>query len=245
MLAPLLLLLAVPSAEPNEAEKLFRQMEAKVAKATTVECTYKVESNKVEFAMRTVQVRLEGKITLLLGEGNRVRMEMSDESGGMKGKSMVIADGTKMKAVGEGDPVQPREDVPKWLGEAMRAAVARSGVVSTLVLTSRGPADLADLKKEFKIDEHFRVGGFRLGKKEMVDKQEAQVVEYTLTLKMPKNEGMFGEGTFGVSVWIDTKTQLPLKRVLLRGNGWKFTETYTKLEVDGKIAPKQFELPKD
>ena len=231
MLAPLVLLVLLPGADQDDAEKLFRQMEAKLAKAKTIDCTYeaKVEAEKTGTM----------KGTLLLGEGNKIRMEMGGEFGGMKGKFTMIADGTKMKAVGEGIPAQPAEDAPKWLGEAVRASLARAGLMLPFMSASpRSP----DKEKEFKIDEHFQVSDFRLGKKEMVDKHEAQVVQYTLTLKMPKDQKL------DATVWIDTKTQLPLKRVLtstMDGEKKTLTETYTKLEVDGKIDPKQFELPKE
>jgi len=232
MLAPLVLLLVVPGADKDDAEKLFRQMEAKLMKAKTVDCAFdaKVEADKTG--------TLKGAV--LLGEGNKVRIEMSNESGGMKGEETVISDGTKSKASDKGALTT---DVPKWLGEAVRAAVARCGVALLSVLGPR-PADPEKEfpEKEFKIDEHFQVSDFKLGKKEMVNKQEAQAVQYTLTLKKPKKEKI------EVSVWIDPKTQLPLKRVLtgtLDGKKMTITETYTKMEIDGKIDPKQFELPKE
>jgi outer membrane lipoprotein-sorting protein len=241
MLAPLVLLLVLPGADKDDAEKLFRQMETKLAKAKTVDCAYEArfEADKAE------AVTMKG--TLLLGEGNKLRMEWSGESGGMKEKFTMISDGTKMEPYGD--------DIPKWLGEAVRASMARAGVVRTFEYGSplffkwsfpRPP----EPKKEFKIDEHFKVFDFKLGKKEMVDKQEAQVVQYTLKekgtleLKEPK------EGKVEVSVWIDTKTLLPLKRIItimmddMDDKKATYTETYTRQEVDGKIDPKQFELPK-
>jgi outer membrane lipoprotein-sorting protein len=231
MLAPLVLLALLPGADKDDAEKLFRQMEAKMVKAKTIDCTFDV---KVE-AEKTGTM----KGTLLLGEGNKVRMEMAGEFGGMKGKITMISDGTKMKAIGEGAPARPAEDTPKWMSEAMRALLARAGVALPFMMHSPRPPEK---EKEFKVDDHFTVSDFKLGKKEMVDKQEAQVVQYTLMLKMPKEEKV------DASVWIDTKTQLPLKRVFtatMDGKKFTITETYTKMDVDGKIDPKQFELPKE
>jgi outer membrane lipoprotein-sorting protein len=216
MLSPLVLLVLLPGAEPNEAEQLFRQMEAKVIKAKTVECAFdaKVEADKTG----TI------KGTLLLGEGKKCRMEMGIEFGGMKEKFTMISDGTKMKAVIDGKPT-PAEDANLGYVKEMRAAVVH-GVAFTSWSTG------------LPVPVYFRASDFKLGKKEMVDKQEAQVVQYTLThpLLRPKQEAKYD-----VTVWIDTKTQLPLKRVF---NG-TMTETYTKLEVDGKIDAKQFELPKE
>src|SRR5581483_1800247 len=99
--------------------------------------------------------------------------------------------------------------------------------------------------REFKIDEEFKVSDFKLGKKEMVGKQEAQVVEYKT---VPKQQA---DTPFMLTVWLDTKTHLPLKRVAVlvltkdnRKATYTSTETFTKLELDGKIDAKQFELPK-
>ena len=49
-------------------------------------------------------------------------------------------------------------------------------------------------------------------------------------------------------MWIDTKTNLPLKRAIMTQKGddkFTVTETYTKLKLDEKIDPKMFELPKE
>jgi outer membrane lipoprotein-sorting protein len=229
MLAPLMLLVLLPGADKDDAEKLFRRMEAKLAKAKTVECAYEA---KVE-ADKTVTI----KGTLLLGEGNKIRMEVNGESGGMKEKLTMISDGTKVKVIPEGAPARSLEDAPKWMGEAVRAVVARCGVARLVMSTGLAPQK----DKEFNVDEYLQVSDFKLGKKEMVDKQEAQVVQYILTLKL-KDEKV------EESVWIDTETQLPLKRVLITamdGKKMTLTETYTKLEIDGKIDPKQFEPPKE
>jgi outer membrane lipoprotein-sorting protein len=229
MLVPLMLLALLPGADKDDAEKLFREMEAKVAKAKTLDCAF-------DGALETDQ-KGTMKGTLLAGEGNKVRMEMSADLGGMKRKFMVVSDGAKSKAAGDGVPAQPAKDTPKWLGEAVRVGIGRGGVMPVMMATGPGRDE-----KEFKVDDHFQVGDFKLGKKEMVDNREAQVVQYTLTMKQPKEEKI------EASVWIDTKTHLPLKHVFtgtMDGRKVMMTETFTKFEVDGKIDAKQFELPKD
>ena len=226
MLAPLMLLVLLPGADTDDAEKLFRQMEAKLAKAKTVECTYEAKAEGEKAG------RMSG--TLRFAEGNKVRFEVTDELREERVKATLIADGTKMTAVGEGVPKEVK-DVPKWFSEALAASITRSGLV--VVFFFNGTSEKPD---EFKVDEQFRVAEFKLGQKERVGDREAQVVRYLLTVKAVSNEPM------SVAVWVDTKTQLPLKRVLtakLHGKKTTLTETYTKLEVDGKIDPKQFELP--
>jgi outer membrane lipoprotein-sorting protein len=229
MLAPLVLLLVLPGADPNEAEQLFRQMEAKVTKVKTLECTY---DTKVEADQKGT---IKGK--LFLTEGNKSWLEMGAEFGGKSHKMTVISDGTKMKFVREDGKSPPVKDVPKWMGEAMRVTFTRAGVTYPYMSTRETD------EKEFKADEHLRLADFKLGKKEMIDKQEAQAVQYTLTAKK-----LQVEVKIDVTVWIDTKTQLPLKRVLSVVMGEEkltLTETYTNIKLDGKIDPKQFELPKE
>jgi hypothetical protein len=64
------------------------------------------------------------------------------------------------------------------------------------------------------------------------------VIEYTLTTKTLKDP-------FAVKVWIETKTNLPLKRVLssqINGERASFTEIYSAMNLDGNVDPKKFEL---
>jgi outer membrane lipoprotein-sorting protein len=225
MLAPLVLLLVVPGAEPNEAEKLFREMEAKLTKAKTVECTYEA---KIE-APETAPIKSgTAKGAVLLGEGNRFRMEAPFESG----KLTFVCDGKKMAIISD-DNAQ-KNPVGEGGREELRVTVARGG--GTVFFTGNSPLFSIPFDGR-SFEEKLRVSDFKLGQKEMVDKQEAQVIHYHLGKK----------GTAEVKVWIDTKTHLPLKRVVAEGEGDEkvtFTETYTKLTIDGKIDPKQFELPK-
>jgi outer membrane lipoprotein-sorting protein len=164
---------------------------------------------------------------------------MKSERDGKKQQVVLIADGTKMIALVEGAPHKLAGEVPKWLGEASRSGFARTGVG---LASFEALVDDMDRIKEFKADEHFGIVDFKLGKKEMVNQQEAQVVQYTLTLKTSAQERKVA-----VSAWIDTKTQLPLKRV---STEWEWdikitvTEMYSNVAVDGKIDPKQFEVPK-
>jgi outer membrane lipoprotein-sorting protein len=227
MLLPLVILLVAPAAEPNEAEKLFREMEAKVAKAKNIECAYEI---KMEFGKETGS----SKGTLLIGEGNKVRVEANGEFAGMKENRTEISDG--MKGVLGKD--SPASVVPKWLHQAIRASLTRATLLNPgfVVQPGQKPDD-----SEYRIDERFPVTQFKLGKKEKVGDQEAQVIEYTLTMAGGRKE------TLAVSVWLDTKTQLPLKRILaatIDDKKMTISETFTKLDLDAKIDPKQFELPK-
>jgi hypothetical protein len=237
MFAPLVLLLALPGAEPNEAEKLFRQMEDKMMKAKSVECVG--ETKEEQDADGTIVIRL--RPYTLCSEGNKGRIELTIKLTDKTHKIIHIADGTKTATTFDGKSEDPKL-IPKFFPKVLRAHITRGSPSLNSILLGDDPIEQP---KEFKLDEEFKVSDFKLGKKEMVGKQEAQVVEFkTVSKQMP-------DTPIKVMVWLDTKTQLPLKRVavytLTDGNRkatYTTTETYTKLELDGKIDPKQFELPK-
>jgi hypothetical protein len=110
--------------------------------------------------------------------------------------------------------------------------VSRCGVVPTFILiATQDPAE----------KEAFAISGLKLGKKEPVSGVESQVIEHQITLKNL-------EQPISVTVWVDVKTNLPVKRVVtLKEEGRDtitVTETYTKAVVDGKLDEKEFELPK-
>ena len=78
------------AAEPNEAEKLFRDMEKKVAAAKTLECVFET---KVDGDLRA-QMSLKGSVTL--GEGDKCYAEVSGEGSGKAFKGSFTSDGMKM-----------------------------------------------------------------------------------------------------------------------------------------------------
>jgi outer membrane lipoprotein-sorting protein len=227
MFAQLVLLIALPAAEPNEAEKLFRQMETQLLKAKAVECTYEMQSDaEKNFNMKGT----------LLAEGNKFRLEIISDIEGASEKITVLTDGVKLVTLGEKSTRDP-EAAPKWLPQGMRIAFVRSGFLMSSFFASRRAAQL----KEFKVEDQLRVSEFKIMQKDKIGDKEAQAVQYTLTMAGTKEPPMT------VTVWLDTKTNLPLKRVLNGMKGDKkvtLTETYTKVELDGKLDPKQFELPK-
>ncbi|HKB40512.1 MAG TPA: hypothetical protein VKD72_29070, partial [Gemmataceae bacterium] len=125
------------------------------------------------------------------------------------------------------------------LTETALASVMRGGVWMTMyaVLENQDPPAML---KDFNLDKHMSVSDFKLGKKEPVSGKEAQVIEYKLNP---------GADELVMSVWIDVRTLLPLKRVV-KGKPKVgpyqviVTETYTKAAVDEKVDDKDFEIPK-
>jgi outer membrane lipoprotein-sorting protein len=221
-------------AEPNDAEKLFRDMEKKIASSKTLECDFEA---KVAGTGKKASI----KASLTLGEGNKFHFESNGEADGSVFKDggvfklVVISDGKKSQVALNGE-VQGKHDNPKHGGEVIRASITRAGAFTPFFLVAAGPVD-----EEFKIDEQFAVSDFKLGKKEKIGDREAQEIQYLLTPKGLKE-------SMSVNVWIDTKTILPLKRVItvpLGGDTLTFTETCSKLTLDPKVDAKKFEFPKE
>jgi outer membrane lipoprotein-sorting protein len=102
------------------------------------------------------------------------------------------------------------------------------------MMRSRG-----DNKEAFDLDKMVAIRDFKAGAKEKVGTHDTQVVQYNLDLGK--------EGKAKVSLWIDTKTNLPVKRELMvddNGKNFHITETISALDVNPKLDPKLFELPK-
>jgi outer membrane lipoprotein-sorting protein len=223
------LLLALPGAEPNEAEKLFRQMETKVMKAKAVECAF---DSKIEVDPGGGTA----KGTLHLSDGNKMRLVINAVQDGEKVTITTVSDGMKWKTITVPGGEEKATDVKKSLNDVVRATISRSGL--TLAVLARPPADNV---KEFKVDEEFKVSDFKLGKKDKIGDKEAQIIEYTLKVNPSKVEPVT------VTLWLDSKTQLPLKRVFkmkLDNKEGTVTETFSKLDLEAKIDANQFELPK-
>ncbi len=90
------------------------------------------------------------------------------------------------------------------------------------------------------------VTDFKLGEKGRIGLHEARLIQYALVTK--GLEVRTGKTRFAVSLWLDVKTNLPLKRVVVpleEGLEFILTETYRSLTLDEKIDPAKFELPKE
>jgi hypothetical protein len=225
------LCLAAPaSAQDGDAEKLYRAMEKKVreAKALHIVVTGEID----------VQVAGKGtfKGTVDTAAGNKVRLDMEAESAGTK--MLSITDG-KTRYTKEGDKV--KVDPNPWnidqLDKMVPGLIGRVGIFVTFMFIE--PIDRSKKPEPFDLDKDVAIKSFKLGAREMVGTRQAQVVEY-------QNEG--NGKTLKASVWIDTQTQLPLKRLLVNEKAGKtlstITETYDTFVVNGKPDPKLFDIPK-
>lgn len=231
-LVPLLLTALACADADTPAEKAFQEMNATLARAKSFECTVEVQAGGA-------QGKATFKGRLVVAEGNKVRTEMEGDFQGKPTSFVTVSNGTKSVAIVE-KQAQPTQDAPKNLSKMIMAALARGGVFVPTFLAVREQRDGEKLP-DAVIEDMLKMSNFKFGKKEKIDGHEAQAIEYTLTLSGPQ------QVTMNTTLWIDTVTHLPVKRVLTAkpdGQEIAVTETYSKVTVDGKIDPKVFELPK-
>ena len=220
----------------DQAKQLFYKMESRLAKAKALECVFDINCEISEASEHGQAILLEG--SLFLAEGNRARQEMNERTNGRPMFKLSISDGARWWWHDEGSPPHLVNSKP-WasLNADYLTSLARCGLfVPTMPLP---PVEAANSK------ERFPVSGFRLGPKEKVGKREAQRLEYQLLIK--GQNGPAGEELpFPVTVWLDPKTSLPIKRVISQTvfGGFKITETYGKLVLDGEVSANKFEFPK-
>jgi uncharacterized protein (TIGR03067 family) len=205
----------------NEAENLFRAMEEGLTRAKTLECDFDVKIDTLSY-----------KGSLLLAEGNKVRLEINEATKGRPMRVLIVSDGTRLSYQDNGMPHAKIEDAPKNLNAKILTWVARPGVFLP-------QAPLPDVKADDAKDR-FRVSGFKLGTKEKVGEREAQRLDYQLAVK-----GL--NDPLSVALWLDVKTGLPVKRIVteaVAGEKMRVTEIYGKLKLGEKVDARKFDLPK-
>jgi outer membrane lipoprotein-sorting protein len=218
-------LLALAQGE-NRAEKLFRESEKKLAEADQVQIT-------VESTLEGTPEKGHLKGTLLLANGNKASMVVQGNLRGEEFKMIAVSNGSKMKM--EVTMLKPQEEqnTPKDFNAMIAGSFSRVGVLAGFRTRIQQAGE-----KEPGLDDLFNVSDFVLGKKEKVGEREAQVIDYKLV--------MDNRDTAESTIWLDTETKLPLKRVFSSKNdneSLRITETY-QIRLNSKIDGKKFELPK-
>ena len=123
--------------------------------------------------------------------------------------------------------------VESVLSDAIVQITARGGI---FVFMESGPEQVD--KAKLDLEKLFPVSDFKLGKKEMVNGREAQVV--TCTLK-PRNGP-----ALQMTVWLATKGNLPIKRELKASDKdamLDVTENYSEFTLNPSLDAKIFEVP--
>lgn len=210
----------------NQAEKLFRESEKRLAEADQAQIT-------VESTLEGTPKKGRLKGTLILAKGNKARMGVQGNLRGEEFKMSVVSNGTKMKMEVTMLKPEEEENTPQNFNAMIVGTFSRVGMLAGFRSRVQHEGE-----KEPGLDDLFNVSDFVLGKKEKVGEREAQRINYKLL--------MDNRDTAETTVWLDLETKLPLKRVLSTKNGnesLRITETY-QIRINGKIDGKRFELPK-
>jgi outer membrane lipoprotein-sorting protein len=233
---PFIAVLLVPATVPaqeNEAEKQFRAMENKVRAIKAMKLVCELEGT-IDGKGGTIKV----KVIQQFADGNKARFELESQEGDKAYKRLQISDGMQVVIREDGKPAGKPQPVDPNLNKGLPAAIARGGfMLPRLILRyDKGPFDSEKLLK---------VSDFKLGSKERIGDVEAQAVEYAVTLG---GESLaFGDcEKVNVTVWIDPKTMVPLKRKVaaVDKKDHFFVEIYREFALDPKLDAKVFELPK-
>lgn len=227
----LLALLLTAAVQDNDAEKLFNSMSAKIDKAKTLQIAFDVTVEAVG--------EREGKIkgTVLMAEGGKVRFDGRATFDDKDERMILISDGKMLRTIERNR--EPKDSEAKQFHPAIMTALKRVGVVVGFLILKEGRTDPA-VKK---VEDLFKPSDFKLGKKEKLGDKETQRLEYKVTFEADRKEI-----TASITLWLDAKTQLPVKHVLRARVEEKtdviISQTYTSFRLDDKIDAKLFELPK-
>jgi outer membrane lipoprotein-sorting protein len=214
----------------NDAEKLFREVEKKIAEAKSLRVASDID----------VKAKREGgtlKSSLALAQGNKFRMTMKGKGGGKELEMEAVSDGNKFHARMSPPDDSKQEEVPKNLHTLVSRAISRTGPVGAFViirLIAPGASRELDPEKLFKVRD------FKMGEAAKVNGRDAKVLHYQSDIE--------GQESAKVTLWLDARTLLPLKRVIIpeaKGADLdQITETYTEFTLNPKLEDKTFELPK-
>jgi outer membrane lipoprotein-sorting protein len=222
-----MILVAAPAyGQENDAEKLFRAMEKKIRSAKTIIVIVEGQINE-----KDKKGTIKGDFRAAEGDKAKMLLEVEGLDMGKPLKMTLISDGKKVYLI-VGDMGGVRELMCDKVVEQGVGMFARAGIAAAI------PAGAdQDPKSAFDLDKAVPVKDFKLGAKEKVGKKDTQVVEYHLMV--------LGE-SLKASVWIDTATQLPVKReiVSLARRESRVSEAYSTFTLDSKFEAKEFELPK-
>jgi outer membrane lipoprotein-sorting protein len=228
---PLLFALLLPAlaSQESDPEKLFRAMEEKIlsAKHFQVSGEMNVAGGKRD--------KSRFNVSILLGQGNRARLATVAEVDGEKRNLLMTSDGTRMRLSGTADKQPSERPTPKYLHRGLALTLARLGLTAGLRPFRLRPSAKPD---DPEPDRQITLSDFKMGPAEKVEEREARVIRY-------KASGPAAPGPVEVTLWLDARTGLPLKRVLsLEKFKARITETYREFHLNPKVNPRVFELSK-
>jgi outer membrane lipoprotein-sorting protein len=188
----------------------------------------------------------KGKATLFLTKENQARLKLRNEYLGI----MLISDGKRLKLLSDQGDLGEAEarPTPKHLHNLLSTLVSRLGMTggSMIVRFAPGPqfepiflrpAEPGEKGFDATQVESWAVWGFKTGAATKVGGRDAKVITYNFG---PKGERQSTTAT----LWLDAKTLLPLKSIVVMNHSENLhiTETYTEFNLDPKIDAKVFAL---
>jgi outer membrane lipoprotein-sorting protein len=223
-----LLALLVPAfaLQGNDAEKLFREMEKKITSA---------KSLKVSAEITWPETKLLSSLALA---GKKARFKMKGKDMGLDVSQDVTSDGNKLRLSAAVLPKKTTKEaaVPKNFHELLSKCTCRAGLADALFLGAIFESGKGDERPD--PDKWFHVKDFKLGEPTKVNGRDAKVLHYHFDCK--------GSDAAQITLWVDAKTLLPLKRVTTFEDkgGPQITEIYTEFTLNPQFDDKTFEQPK-
>jgi outer membrane lipoprotein-sorting protein len=223
-----LLLVAAPAyGQENEAENLFKKMENKIRSAKALHLVFEgkatEEGEKGKFSGTFAFTGSKFRIALNWNVDKKTEKKLT-VSDGKSTFSNFLKPTTLAQAPQDGD-----------FDKAL-ALLTRGGPTTFFSVCSFGPPNAQD----FDLDNFLTVEDFKLGLKEKIADHDTQALEYVAFFGKDKEPVKF-------SVWIDTKTNLPVKQISVEQKDGKevvrHEVNFTTFTIDGKVDAKAFELP--
>jgi outer membrane lipoprotein-sorting protein len=217
-LALLVPALAIAGGRGNEAEKLFRDLEKRVAAAKTIRVSF--VSTVYEGEKDVGQ--LKGSITLEEGEKGSVKAK-----GKLKEMELaldLVSDGKKLTVVSTAGGKAKEQPLPKKFGASARLGLSRVGPTAGLFMVGAAP-DPGKEDQGLDLEKLLQLSDFKAGGTARVEGREARVLEYHVTL---------GGEKLAMKLWLDAKTGLPLKRELrgpMAAQSMRVVETYSEFKL--------------
>jgi outer membrane lipoprotein-sorting protein len=210
--------IGVPAGEKNEARQLFDKMEKKLAEADTLSLT---SHGKLKLGDQEGTV----KATLLLAQGNKVRVDLVTAGNGKSAEVSMVSDGNQMSTAVAGKPSKETQ-TPKYLKENLVYTLSRVGLTPALMTTKKRDENKPQ-------QDSMPVSDFKLDKRDELDGRTVHVLHYQV--------GFTGQDKkFAATLYLDLKTLLPVRRTIAAIG---LSEEY-QWRLNEKIPEERFALPK-
>jgi outer membrane lipoprotein-sorting protein len=216
-------------ADETEPRKVYQAMVDKITAAKALKVSIEVQGTPFGQS-KTADPKF--KQTLWIDAGNKVRWAFEQPIKDKVDKDgLAVCDGKKLFF--QSSAAKLNRDAADDFATRLTETFAKFGYwVSVAYLNDA-------LDPEGKPFRGMVASTFRLGKKEKLDGREVQAIQYAVRDK----GGPVSE--VGVcTLWIDIKSQLPVKLLLEGPNSFRVQETYVDWQLDPKLDAKLFSAPK-